>query len=105
MTNQFNTYRLTYYSAPQYNWEVLVDLFNEGTWAGRLVFMKSVSAVPENAMQGKVAIINYPIGCFSDIMSILRREKPLFATVDPSTGIGYISTSDEPVGELETIAA
>jgi hypothetical protein len=105
MSSAFDTYRLYYYTAPQYYWGALVDLMNKGTWAGRLMFIREGFPIPANAPLGGVPVLNYPMNRFEDIMSILRYEKPLNVTLNEANGIGTIATSDEPVGELEPAAA
>ncbi|MBZ5723297.1 MAG: hypothetical protein LAO03_23420 [Acidobacteriia bacterium] len=105
MSSNFDTYRLYYYTAPQYYWGALVDLMNKGTWAGRLMFIREGFPIPANAPLGGVPVLNYPMNRFEDIMSILRYEKPLYVILNEANGIGHIATSDEPVGELEPAAA
>ena len=55
MAQQFNSYRLYYYTAPQYNWDVLVDLYNDSTWVGRLLFMKEGQSA-ENPLSAAFAL-------------------------------------------------
>lgn len=101
MAQQFVSYRLYYYSAPQYSWDVLVDLYNEGTWVGRIKFMKEGQAIPANRMRGSATVLYYPISHFDNIMTMLRYEKPLYVNLNVANGIGTILTSSEPVGEEE----
>ena len=102
MAHQFDSYRLYYYTAPQYKWDVLVDLYNNGTWVGRLLFMKSGQSIPANRMQGNATVLYYSISHFENIMAILRYEKPLYINLNTANGIGTILTSSEPVGEKES---
>ncbi len=104
MLNEFDHYRLYYYSAPQYNWEVLVDLFKDSKNVGRLLFWKSGLQLPRNQV-ASVPTIYYPMSAFPNVMSILLHEKPLWVNVDSANGIGHISTTDESIGELEPTPA
>jgi hypothetical protein len=75
---QFNLYRVYYYSAPQYSWDVRVDLYMDGTPAGTLLFMKAGQTIP-------------------------AKEKPLYVSLNTANGIGAVSTTSEPVGEEEGV--
>lgn len=99
--NQFTSYTIYYYTAPQYSWDVTVDLRNGNTWVGRILFIKAGQAIPANRMEGSAPILHYAITHFDNLMSILRHEKPLFINLNAANGIGTISTSAEPVGEEE----
>jgi len=98
---EFNLYRVYYYTAPQYYWDVRIDLFMNGTWVGTLIFVKEGQAIPANSSPGGAPRLHYSISHFPAIMSMLREEKPLYVTLNTANGIGTLSTTDEPVGEEE----
>jgi hypothetical protein len=101
--NEFNFYRIYYYSAPQYVWDVRVDLFMNTTAVGTLFFMKRGQPIPVNANPGGLPRLYYSVDHFPALSTILREEKPLFISLNTSNGIGAVSTTDEPVGEQEGI--
>ena len=100
---QFNLYRVYYYSAPQYNWDVRIDLYSSGAAVGTLLFMKQGQSIPANMVSGGIPRLHYSIRDFPAMMSMLREEKPLFINLNETNGIGSVSTSDEPVGEQEGV--
>ena len=101
--SQFNLYRVYYYSAPQYSWDVCIDLYMDGTPVGTLLFMKAGQVIPGNSSPGGVPRLHYSITHFPAIMSMLREEKPLYVSLNTANGIGAVSTTSEPVGEQEGI--
>lgn len=100
---QFNLYRVYYYSAPQYSWDVRVDLYKDGTPVGTLLFMKAGQPLPANSSSGSIVRLHYSISHFPSIMTMLREEKPLYVSLNAANGIGAVSTSSEPVGEEEGV--
>jgi len=101
MTNEFDTYRLYYHSAPQYQWRSRLYLYNNGVFVGSIFFMKDGVNVPANVEIAGNPRLHFPAGKFAEIMNVLRHEEPLYITLVPSNGIGTISTSNEPIGEEE----
>ena len=100
---EFNLYRVYYYSAPQYSWDVRIDLYMSGAAVGTLLFMKTGQPIPANTISGGIPRLHYSIGHFPAMMSMLREEKPLFVNLNENNGIGTVSTTDEPVGEQEGV--
>ena len=100
---EFNFYRIYYYSAPQYVWDVRVDLFMNTTAVGTLLFMKKGQSIPANSTSSGLPRLYYSVEHFPALSTILREEKPLFINLNAANGIGTISTSDEPVGEQEGV--
>ena len=101
MTNEFDSYRLYYHSAPQYSWQSRLYLYNNGSFVGSIFFMKEGVSIPANIEVGGHARLHFPTGKFEEIMNVLRHDKPLYISLVPSNGIGTISTSNEPIGEEE----
>jgi len=48
---EFNLYRVYYYSAPQYNWDVRIDLYMSAAAVGTLFFMKAGQPTPANTKE------------------------------------------------------
>ena len=100
---EFNFYRVYYYSAAQYSWDVRVDLTMNGTTVATLLFMKAGQMIPANSSSGGIPQLHYSISHFPAVMSMLKDEKPLFVSLNTNNGIGFVSTSSEPVGEQEGV--
>jgi len=49
---EFNLYRVYYYSAPQYNWDVRIDLYMSGAAVGTLLFMKTGQPIFHQSFPG-----------------------------------------------------
>ncbi|MBW2480726.1 MAG: hypothetical protein JRF38_12110 [Deltaproteobacteria bacterium] len=101
MTSEFDAYRLYYHSAPQYNWQSRLYLYNNGAYVGSIYFMKDGVSIPTNVVVGDQPRLYFPAGKFEEIINVLRHEEPLYISLVPSNGIGTISTSSEPIGEEE----
>lgn len=101
MTNEFNSYRLYYQSAPQYSWQSRLYFYNDGAYVGSVFFMKEGENIPANAEVSGKPRLYFPDSKFEEIMNVLRYDKPLYITLVTSNGIGTISTSNEPIGEEE----
>jgi hypothetical protein len=102
MSEQFDSYRIYYYSAPQYNWKVTLDLYNGNGFVGRVLFMKSGLPIPANVvMQNGKPLLHHSIDDFHNILLVLALEKPLYINLVAANGIGTISTSSESVGDLD----
>ena len=101
MIKEFNTYRLYYQSAPQYQWQSRLYLYHDGAYVGSIFFMKEGVSMPENIEVSGNPRLHFPASRFEELMDVLRHEEPLYISVVPSNGIGTISTSNEPIGEEE----
>ena len=100
---EFNIYRVYYYSAPQYDWAVRIDLYLSAANVGTLLFMKEGQSIPANTVANGVPRLHYSMRDFPAMIQMIREEKPLFVNLNEANGIGSISTSDEPVGEQEGV--
>ena len=100
---EFDRYRVYFYTAPQYRWDVRIDLDQGGTPKATLLFMKASEALPANTSQNGVILLHYPMAHYPRVMDLLRNERPLYVTLNAANGIGAISSSAEPVGEQEGI--
>jgi hypothetical protein len=105
-TNNFDSYKIWFYSAHPY--EALIYLYNATKYVGRLVFYKDGTALPTNGYASPFGTpelsVNFHIGKFSDIIEILREEKPLYLALNTDNGIGTLATADyEAVGQEEGV--
>lgn len=101
--HSFDGYKLWYYSARQYNWRVIVNLYDDNAQVGRLTFMKQDEDLPDNKIVStNVIYLYYPFHCFETLMETLRREEPLYVGMVDTNLIGFVGTDAvEPVGEEE----
>lgn len=104
-TNGFDSYQAFYYSGPT-QLQAVIQVYASGVFNGRLGFYPDAGpVVPNGEIQPtgvKVPAINYPLSRFSNVMDMLRYEKPLYIFLDTTNGIGFLGTSQlEPVGEQE----
>ena len=100
--SQFDSYRIYYHSAPQYDWQVMLDLYMGNAPVGRALFMKTGRPIPANFMMaGEMPCLHYSISDFHNIMLILVMDKPLYISLVPANGIGTVSTSGESIGDLD----
>ncbi len=97
----FDSYSIYYHSAPQYKWQVMVDLYMSNEFSGRVFFMKTGQPLPANRLRNGKPIIHYPVSEFSNILMIMAMDKPLYISVVESNGIGFISTGNELAGDLD----
>lgn len=94
----FDSYKIWYYSGRTP--EASIECFNGTNITARLSFFTGVA--PKNAFNSWGPSISYPLSRFSDVIDILREERPLLAWIDSDSLVGLVSTSElEPVGEQE----
>jgi hypothetical protein len=94
----FDSYKIWYYSGRTP--EASIECFNGTHVTARLSFF--AGAPPKNVFNPWGPSISYPLSRFSDVVGILREERPLLAWIDSDSLTGLVSTSDlEPVGEHE----
>ena len=98
---EFDSYRIYYHSAPQYNWQVMLDLYKGSSVVGRALFMKSGQPISANVMQNGKPVVHYSINDFHNILLILAMDKPLYISLVAANGIRAISTSNEPIGDFD----
>lgn len=101
MVHEFDSYRIYYHSAPQYNWQVMLDLYQGNSAVGRALFIKNGIPLPANVLRDGKPLLHLPINDFHNILLILALDKPLYISLVPGNGIGTISTSTEAIGDLD----
>lgn len=98
---QFDSYKLTYYSGPDFSLHSVIMLFSGQTVVGRINFMREGFEIRESKELHGIYLLNFHEGQFSEVLDILRNEEPLFIELNASFGVGSIRTSEEPIGEEE----
>ncbi len=100
LTKDFDTYRIFYYSGKTD--AAHIYCYMAGTCVGRISFFREGAIVPPNSTFENGPDLKFPIGRFSDIIGILRHEKPLTLHLNQTNLIGLLATGDlEPIGEEE----
>jgi len=97
----FERYRIDY---PSGGGQVpSIDCFDGDSHVGKLIFHDIEGAPPANLVASNgVLYLRYRLTQFSDVINILRYEKPLYIRLSTETLVGRIATHEfEPVGEEE----
>jgi hypothetical protein len=77
-----------------------LTLFFKAYEVGKIGFYDEVP-VRRNEALGKIPVLNFHISLLSDIIDMLRNEKPLYIQLNTDNWNGGLNTSAEPIGELE----
>lgn len=81
-----------------------IDCFNENMErAGIIYFFPDNVSLPANQDTVNGIYLYYHTSRFSDVMTMLKEEKPLYLYLDTISSSGYIGTGNEPVGEQEGV--
>jgi hypothetical protein len=92
-------------SAPQYNWESRIYLYDATLSKSCIVyFMKDGQAIPANTVAANLmsAAVYFPKNRYTEIIDFLRREKPITMKVVGSNGIATLANGEyELVGDLD----
>lgn len=106
----FESYELLYFS--HHEKKAMITCYNGETRVGNINFYPDDAVLPENKA-GKTGVqLSFPIKEFSNIMTILRYEKPLGLCCQKTGILGFIFTGEgtpeegpdpgkEPIGEGE----
>lgn len=102
ISRSFDSYQIWYYSAPQYKYAIMVQMYYNRAFVGRMLFMKEGEPIPSNYEINGSPYLHFPAKDFVPMMDLMRNEKPLYLQFMPENGIGFIATREmEPVGEYE----
>ena len=104
ITRKFDKYVLYYISRTGHGQQAEIDLFDGRDRAGILYFHLDGTTLPANRNTVNGIYVYFHLSRFSDVMETLREEKPLHVTLQEETGVAYIGSGFEPVGEEETAA-
>ena len=103
--NLFDSYQVYYYGGTSPSPAAVILVYRTGALAGQMSFYAS-GPVPANGtvapMGVTVPLLNFALSSFDGIFTVLRYTKPLYLSLDTSTGAGYLTTGNLiPTGEEE----
>jgi len=80
-----------------------IKCYNDPDFVLQANFYPGKKRIPENyySTNSKIVYLHYPMSMFSQILDILRNEKPIFFSYSEPTKLGFIRTGKEPIGEGE----
>ena len=67
------------------------------------VFWNDEASVPVNKDTGTRVLLYYPTSSFGSILNLLQSEEPMYFNFIASSKTGFLSTSQEPIGEEEGV--
>ncbi|NVK63364.1 MAG: hypothetical protein HWE22_02205 [Flavobacteriales bacterium] len=102
--HSFDTYRVYHYNADNtYGQTAVVNCYSGSSFKGSLYFYKEGASVPASSKTGSGYLyLRFSEKQFNEIITTLREEKPLNMGFNDSNNWGWVSTSQEPVGEEES---
>ncbi len=108
VTRSFTTYVVYYITggspAIGLAQEAEIDCFDEKMErAGIIYFFPDNVPLPANQNTVNGIYLYFRSSRFSDVMTMLKDEKPLYLYLDTVNSSGYIGTGNEPVGEQEGV--
>jgi hypothetical protein len=77
-----------------------IQLSDGNTVVAWLRFKDPGMTFENDALEGGIIRMHLPISMFAIVLDVLRNEKPI--TIYFTAGKGFLSTSNEPIGEGET---
>ena len=81
-----------------------IDCFTDkGDRAGIIYFFPDGLPLPPNQDTVTGIHLYYYLNRFSDVMTMLKEERPLHLNLDTANKSGYVGTSNEPIGEQEGV--
>lgn len=100
----FDTYRIYHYNADNtYNQTAVVNCYSGSSYKGSLYFYQDGATVPNSSKSSSGYLyLRFSGSQFSEIIATLREEKPLTMGFNDGNLWGWVSTSQEPVGEEES---
>jgi hypothetical protein len=102
VSKPFNGYRFQYYAGSG-SPGAYITCWQDSISVGTLVFAADGTELPANKIQDNSVILYYPLSRFSQVLDILRNEKPLYLWLNTDNGFGHVGSSIEPVGEEERL--
>lgn len=109
-SHAFDSYRIFYYHDKLFDSPTIATVlcFNGSRWVGWISFYPNDELLPRPNISGDRVDLFYHISQFSDIIDMLRQEKPLYiSAIEPdrigeTSYSGFIGTAEkEPTGEEE----
>ena len=84
----------------QGNVGAVIQLYRQGGEPGLIIYFTLDNSISPPKTNRPVPIVYMPYTAFPNMIEMLREEKPIWAQLWPS-GLGYVGTGPEPVGEDE----
>lgn len=81
----------------------IIKCYHDDDFVLQANFYSDKKRLPENYydVNSKLVYLRYHMSMYSDILDIIRNEKPIYFSYSVKTKLGYIRTGKEPVGEGE----
>ena len=100
----FDTYRIYHYNVDNtYGQTAVVNCYSGSSYKGSLYFYKDGVTPPASSKSASGYLyLRFNQNQFNDIITTLREEKPLTMGFNDVNLWGWVSTSQEPVGEEES---
>lgn len=85
------------------NPRAIIRCYNDNSLILEANFYPGKNRIPENyySINSKLVYLRYPMSMYSQILDLLRNEKPIYFRFNESSKVGFIRTGKEPVGEGE----
>jgi len=101
---EINTYRVYQYNEDNtYGQTAVINCYMGNTYKGSLYFYKNSASIPASTKTGSGYLyLRFREGRFSEMVTTLREEKPLYIGFNDHNLWGWLSTSSEPIGEEES---
>lgn len=103
-TYTIDAYRLYHFSESNANGQTaVITCFDNGAYKGSLYFYKEVISMPPSVKTSSGTLqLRFNERRFSEMVETFRQEKPLYINFNDATRCGWLSTSNEPIGEEES---
>ena len=107
ITSEINQYWVHFQAGPTKDSLIypraIIKCYHDTDFVFQANFYPDKKGLPENYydVNSKLVYLRYPMSMYSDIIDILRNEKPIYFSYSETSKLGYIRTGKEPVGEGE----
>jgi len=98
-----HTGSMHYNEENSYGQTAVINCYKSGVYKGSLYFYKDSASVPTSSKTGSGYLyLRFNEARVQNMVETLRQEKPLYIGFNDSNLWGWLSTSNEPIGEEET---
>ena len=101
---EIDSYRIYHHNEENsYGQTAVINCYKSSAFKGSLYFYKDSASIPPSSKTGSGYLyLRFGENRLRDMIETLRREKPLFIGFNDVNLWGWLSTSNEPVGEEES---
>lgn len=80
---------------------VVIKCYHDDDFVLQLNFYPDNKKLPENYydVKSKLVYLRFRMSMYSNIIDILRNEKPIYFSFSNKSKVGYVRTGKEPIGE------